>query len=374
MNNPLYIEHWFPFGSAMQKVQQKDRSPKKIFVLGVYASAVHAKLLSTEGKTLVTALAVGSEPRIFWRGENPEQTIDFLFIKEENGSLVPSDKRYNGPSGKALDDLILSPLGFSRNDAWLCDLIPYCRLNPNQYKAIQRDYQPLVDSYGYTPCTVPRFSRRELYNKNRRKEILDELILSEASTLVLLGDLPIKHFLSHYIEKPLQRLSQFGEIQGEYGRSHLMCVAGKQMEVIPLVHPRQAGKLGKSSLKWSSLHSQWIKDRQSKSSKLIGQIFAHEPEHWGLQGDPYLWFDMKIRLTSGNTINNLRELEDRFREAYRHYVGSELILGRDIFVEKYSIGGMSSSLVSGRFWERVALPLLKRRWKNYYKNQIISEV
>lgn len=33
----------FPFGSQLKKVEQADKSPKKVFVLGVYASAVHAK-------------------------------------------------------------------------------------------------------------------------------------------------------------------------------------------------------------------------------------------------------------------------------------------------------------------------------------------
>ena len=33
----------FPFGQELKKVEQKDRSPKQAFVLGVYASAVHAR-------------------------------------------------------------------------------------------------------------------------------------------------------------------------------------------------------------------------------------------------------------------------------------------------------------------------------------------
>lgn len=33
----------FTFGEPVLKVEQKDKSPKKVFILGVYASAVHAK-------------------------------------------------------------------------------------------------------------------------------------------------------------------------------------------------------------------------------------------------------------------------------------------------------------------------------------------
>ena len=52
---------------------------KKVFVLGVYASAVHARW-KKDGKVICQALAVASEPRIFWDG-NPEEAkriIDFL--------------------------------------------------------------------------------------------------------------------------------------------------------------------------------------------------------------------------------------------------------------------------------------------------------
>ena len=59
----------FPFGEKVRKVAQEDRTPKEVFVLGVYASAVHARWVDADGKTVVKALAVASEPYIFWRGE-----------------------------------------------------------------------------------------------------------------------------------------------------------------------------------------------------------------------------------------------------------------------------------------------------------------
>jgi len=97
----------FPFGSQLQKVEQIDKSPKKVFVLGVYASAVHAKWIGVDGKTKVNALAVASEPYIFWKGEDAEKIIDKIPIPEKLGKLIPADKRFNGPSGIALDELFL---------------------------------------------------------------------------------------------------------------------------------------------------------------------------------------------------------------------------------------------------------------------------
>ncbi len=71
-------EYYFPFGQKLLQVKQLDRSPKKAFVLGVYASAVHARWLDKKGKQIVSALAVASEPEIFWEGENADQIISFF--------------------------------------------------------------------------------------------------------------------------------------------------------------------------------------------------------------------------------------------------------------------------------------------------------
>ena len=59
----------FPFGTPITPVKQADTTPKRVFVLGVYASAVHARWVADDGKTIINALGVASEPEIFWRGE-----------------------------------------------------------------------------------------------------------------------------------------------------------------------------------------------------------------------------------------------------------------------------------------------------------------
>jgi hypothetical protein len=132
--------YYFPFGMSLKKVEQKDKSPKKVFVLGVYASAVHAKWLDINNKIIVRALAVASEPQIFWLGDNAERIINRIKIPKKLGRLVPASKNMNGPSGKALDDLFLKPLGYNREDAWLCDLLPYSRMNLSQKKALENHY------------------------------------------------------------------------------------------------------------------------------------------------------------------------------------------------------------------------------------------
>lgn len=95
------MEYKYPFGEIVKPLVQKDRTAKQVFVLGVYASAVHAKW--KKGNEIVCqALAVTSEPRIFWDG-NPDEAkeiISKIHIPDEFGTLEPSGSHLNGPSAK----------------------------------------------------------------------------------------------------------------------------------------------------------------------------------------------------------------------------------------------------------------------------------
>ena len=60
-------------------------------MLGVYASAVHARW-KKDNKIVCQALAVASEPRIFWDG-NPKEAADIIsgiHIPEQMGTLEPA--------------------------------------------------------------------------------------------------------------------------------------------------------------------------------------------------------------------------------------------------------------------------------------------
>lgn len=254
----------FPFGQILHPVVQTDLSPKKVFVLGVYASAVHARWIDKGGNQLVAALAVASEPEIFWTGQDAQSQIDKIEIPEEAGKLVLPGSNLNGPSGRALDELYLKPMELSRNDAWLCDLIPETRLNPNQKNAIKRFYKPLSKKYNLPKVTIPDFRQSELNSEIRRQEILDELLRSEAETLILLGDLPIKWFLNYYSDKTYENLASFGNKTDFYGQEHKIILSGKTFKVIPLCHPRQAQRLGASSAIWYELHKNWVERKHIK--------------------------------------------------------------------------------------------------------------
>lgn len=250
----------FPFGQPVHDVRQQDRRPKRVFVLGVYASAVHAKWLDADGKVRVHALAVASEPYIFWRGEGADSLVGRIPVPMGAGTLVPASAEHNGPSGKSLDADFIAPLHaggkvLTREDCWLCDLVPHSCLNSNQSAAINRSYASLVKSHGLPPSSLPAVPQI-LADKHRRMEILAELKESGAEVLMLLGDAPIRWFLRAFTNE-WASLSDFGSANETYGRLHEVKIDEKKIQVLPLCHPRQAAALGTHSSRWHSLHSGW---------------------------------------------------------------------------------------------------------------------
>lgn len=246
----------FPFGQPVQEVVQTDRTPKDVFVLGVYASAVHARWIDTNENTVVNALAVASEPYIFWRGDDAESIIQQIRVPKELGKLIPARHEFNGPSGQALDNLILNPLGLDRQKVWLCDLVPYSCGNSSQIRAIEQAYLPIVQRFGLVNPSVPPIPNI-MTTENRRIAIMDEFIESEARVLILLGDKPIQWFLT-YSDNRWNKLADFGRDSKTYGRLHNTDVGSKDIQVLPLAHPRQIAKLGQSSSVWYNLHETWL--------------------------------------------------------------------------------------------------------------------
>ena len=250
------MSYRFPFGQTLHPLVQEDTSPKKVFVLGVYASAVHARW-KKDGQIICQALAVASEPRIFWDGDPEEarKIIDAVAIPPALGTLEPAGRQLNGPSAKVLDENILAPLGYTRADAWLCDCLPETRLNPSQAKVIRERYNPLIETYGLNPVTIP--NRPSAFcSKARSQEITQELMRSEAPLLVLLGDIPIAQYLKKVADVPYSTLGEYVALYG-YGTATETTINGKPIQVLPLAHPRQIGALGAHSEKWHLAHKAW---------------------------------------------------------------------------------------------------------------------
>lgn len=250
------MAYYYPFGEELHRLVQQDRTPKKVFVLGVYASAVHARW-KKGSEIICQALAVASEPRIFWDGniEEAREIIGRIHIPEELGTLEPAGSHLNGPSAKVLDEHILAPLGFTRKDAWLCDLLPETRLNPSQVKVLENKYEPLIEQYNLNPVSI-RKRPTVFCDQERSREILTEIEESQANLLMLLGDIPIQQFLNRVADVDYTSLQDYADKYG-YGNRSKATINGRIIEVLPLAHPRQIGALGAHSEKWNKAHMDW---------------------------------------------------------------------------------------------------------------------
>ena len=253
------MDMYFPFGQTVKRVYQTNKEEKEFFILGVYASAVHAKWIKDD-KLICRALAVASEPRIFWDGnkEEAQRIIDNISIPKEVGSLVLPESKYNGPSGRVLDSHILKPLSINRDDVWLCDMLPECRLNANQIERISKSYNPLIQSNDLNEVTVPSVPTNSngFCDENRCLEIIEEIKESKAKKLILLGDKPIQQFLNKVSDTKYKGLREWVSKFG-YATPVKTTIGDFEIDVIAMAHPRQIGGLGESKISFAELHREW---------------------------------------------------------------------------------------------------------------------
>ncbi|NTW88968.1 MAG: hypothetical protein HGB26_07590, partial [Desulfobulbaceae bacterium] len=198
-----------------------------------------------------------SEPEIFWTGKGAKEIIEKIPMLSGAGKLLPAAKNLNGPSGVALDNQFLKPLGLDRKDAWLCDLVPHSCLNSGQKTAIDLKYNPKKAELHLPDCTTPNVPET-LADSSRSNEILDELKTADPAVIITLGDQPLKWFTSKFGSK--LRLEDYGKPkENVYGLLHDIVIDGRAIKLLPLVHPRQAASLGAHSKDWAECHDKWEK-------------------------------------------------------------------------------------------------------------------
>ena len=87
-----------------------------------------------------------------------------------------------------------------------------------------------------------------------------------------------------------------------------------------------------------------------------------EPEKWGYRGDPALWSALKIQLCCKEIPKTVEELSEILETSFKEQTSFGLGLLDEVFIEKFSNGGMSSGYIHGAFWREVAFPLILKRF------------
>ncbi len=93
----------------------------------------------------------------------------------------------------------------------------------------------------------------------------------------------------------------------------------------------------------------------------VSVIFEPEPKTWGYRGDPYFWRYLKKRLSSEELPLAPDHLEEFIRKQHLRLTGKKLSTNSRAFCEAFAEGGMTSGVLSGKWWTETGIPLLRSR-------------
>ena len=98
-----------------------------------------------------------------------------------------------------------------------------------------------------------------------------------------------------------------------------------------------------------------------KEWAVISDLFDPAPSTWGLRGDLFLWMEMRQALCHVEIPRDPQGLARLLSAAFELFTGTALTTDVEVYVKRLARGGMSSGMVSGRFWSQNLVPLLIQR-------------
>ena len=121
--------------------------------------------------------------------------------------------------------------------------------------------------------------------------------------------------------------------------------------------PPRAHAISYTLIIWKLL---WFKIHYPEEfkDKDLSCVFEEGPRHMGLRGDSYLWREMQEAFVGKSLGISVSDFATQICEQYAKSVGKSLTYGSDVFVERFSHGGMSSGWVCGNFWICYGIPFL----------------
>ncbi|RJP84509.1 MAG: hypothetical protein C4518_18495 [Desulfobacteraceae bacterium] len=99
----------------------------------------------------------------------------------------------------------------------------------------------------------------------------------------------------------------------------------------------------------------------------VSCLMTLKPQQWGLRGDPYLWEEMFNHLATTKLPDSISGLIEIIEQAFIELTAHPITYGDNIYLEKYSHGGMSSGYIEPRFWGKTVLPLVVERYEKFFR-------
>ncbi len=93
----------------------------------------------------------------------------------------------------------------------------------------------------------------------------------------------------------------------------------------------------------------------------VTDLFDPAPDIWGFRGDLFLWIEMRGALNHVPIPVQAETLNQVITALFLVLTGSELSSEVEIHVSRLERGGMSSGMVSGKFWHDTFIPMIQQR-------------
>lgn len=235
----------FPFGRLVRPVAPAADGERRVFVLGVYPSAVHPRCVGADGTEAIKAVAIDNEPEPFWTGGDASARVEAVNAELPEGVGRLEAANQNGPSGLTLAERYLTPL-------WIG---PWRVLD-------HRRGEPMAGQHGsgrspqtLVPATCQPGPAPGIHAP-RPKEI--GLVADRVPTLRSEWDAATPEVLVTLGAEPAKALGLDGPTHTDYGQPTSVTMWDRSVVHLALVHPRQAGGLGDHSSDWAATHQAWI--------------------------------------------------------------------------------------------------------------------
>ena len=253
----------YPFGSPVTARPASADGPRRVLVLGAYPSAVHVRWRPPAGLgRAVRAVPVADEPTPFWDGADADRHVEAwrrdVGWNDEWGHVeVPAE--LNGPSGKKVDELILRPLGVSRDETWITDCLDTYRASTSVMRALASVYDPLITRLGLPPHDLqPHPGENQIVAEAvtaHRDRLRDELRRCQPELVVTLGNAALRT-LREVVDDAEHGPPATGLVADGYPHGGAVVVAAHRTRFLALAHPGSRGG-------WPQRHAAWAAHDQA---------------------------------------------------------------------------------------------------------------
>lgn len=243
----------FPFGRPVTPRPPSASSPRRVFVLGAYPSALHVEWTPPKPYRRIRALAVDDEPTPFWTGHDEATRVsawcEAVGFRPSWGT-VRGVGSLNGSSGLWVEREVLRPLGVTHAETWITDCLDMYRASTGVAARLADTYEPFGRAHGLPRAVLPphpdendivREARAGHVDRRRR-----ELRAAAPELIVTLGNAALRVVLDLVeVEGAPARLSV-----ASYATRFACRFEGRSVAWLPLAHPAAPAVYQDAHVRW----------------------------------------------------------------------------------------------------------------------------